>query len=337
MRIVDSNRQIWLNFFRAAEVYRDLKPWEWMYDSDLFGVQDPATGKVGYCCVLGNLGEHCALNVYMGPGGLSSYYEMLEFGEDDPMMAGLRQNCISVSFEDREALSDQDRKLIKELGLKYRGAGQWIMGREYLPGWLPWYISTEQAKYLTYALEQAVSIAIRVEEDPDLLHFDEEQILVRVPRQTSDSLQWEDQIMELPTCEYNLAIPVPNTVIEKGRQLPQKRTTLMLILSFGPQPVRDDKADRRPFFPTMAMMLDKKSKAILSFDMFAPNDIEKLPYWFVHTLEQFGGRPANIIVSNGFGASMIEQLAEMLDIKLEIRPDDPVFQEVTEMLFQFMG
>lgn len=337
MKVVKNNRQIWLNFFRAAEVYRDLKPWEWMYDSDLFGVQDPVTGKIGYCCVLGNLGEHYALNVYMGPEGLSSYYEMLEFGEDDPMMAGLRQNCISVSFEDRDALSDQDRKLIKDLGLKYRGAGQWVMGREYLPGWLPWYISIEQAEYLTHALQQAVGVAMRVEEDPELLRFDEEQVLVRVPRQTPNGLQWEDQIMELPDCEYDLAIPVPDAIIEKGRQLPQTRSVLMLILSFGPQPVRDDETSGRPFFPTMAMMLDKKSKAILSFDMFAPNDMKKLPYWFVHMLEKLGERPAKIIVSNGFGAGMIEPLAEGLSIKLEVRPDDPVFQEVTEMLFQFMG
>ncbi len=337
MQITQHNRQIWLDLFRAAEAYRDLKPWEWLYDSDIFGVQDPATGNIGYCCALGNLGEHMALNVYMGAEGLTSYYEMLEFGEDDPMMAGLRQNCLSVSFEDREVLSDQDRKLIKDLGLKYRGAGQWVMAREYSPGWLPWYISEEQAVFLTHALQQAVVVAIRAEEDPDMLQFDEEQVLVRVPRQTPKGLQWEDQIMDLPACTYEPAIPVSDAIVERGRQLPQTRNTLMLILSFGPQPVKDDQEDGRPFFPTMAMLLDKKSRAILSFEMFAPNDMEKLPHWFVYILEQRKERPAKIIISNGFGAGMMEQLAEKLSIKLEVRPDDPVFQEVTEMLFQFMG
>ncbi len=338
MQITQHNRQIWLDLFRAAEMYRDLKPWEWLYDSDLFGVQDPVTGKIGYCCALGNLGEHMALNVYMGAEGLTSYYEMLEFGEDDPMMAGLRQNCLSVSFEDRDVLSDQDRKLIKDLGLKYRGAGQWVMAREYAPGWLPWYISEEQAVFLTHALQQSVAVAIRAEEEPDMLQFDEEQVLVRVPRQTPEGLLWEDQIMDMPDINVSIAVKPHPTLMKKALKIKKADVAILLSLSFAPSPARED-AKSRPFFPILALVLDKGSGMIVAYEMFSPDDLEThLQGWLVGVFEDVVKcRPAHIIMPNGYGAGLLEDIADELDIELHINPDEPVFQDVMEMMFQFMS
>jgi len=45
----------WKGLYEAAVRLRELAPWEWMYDSDIFGVKNPYTGEVGYCCVLGRV------------------------------------------------------------------------------------------------------------------------------------------------------------------------------------------------------------------------------------------------------------------------------------------
>lgn len=336
MQVTPQNRQIWIDFFRAAEVYRDLRPWEWMYDSDLFGVQDPVTGKINYCCILGNLGEHFALNVYAGDDGLNSYYEMLEFGEDDPMMAGLRQKCFSVSFENREDLSNQDRKLIKDLGLKYRGAGQWVMAREYAPGWLPWYISEEAIPFLTQAFEQAVLVAKRAEQNPDLLHFDEEKVLVRVPKPSKTGLVWEDRILEMPNIKVSIALKPDATLMQQAKQISQSDQSFLLNLTFAPSPTVKDPGSR-PFFPMIAMLMDREKGLILSYEMFSPDELEtNLQEWLVYV---FGHlikcRPNHLILSNGYGAGLLEDIAEELDIELYISPDDPIFRDVMEMMFRF--
>ena len=79
--------QEWQALFEAAGEFYKLRPWEWMEDSELFGVLNPETGEIGYCCVMGNLGELLALGVYLGSDGLETYLMMqsgeLEEGDDN--------------------------------------------------------------------------------------------------------------------------------------------------------------------------------------------------------------------------------------------------------------
>jgi hypothetical protein len=81
-----------------------------MYDSDLFGVQDPETGEVGYCCVLGALGELLGLNVYLGARGLAGYLGMrAEYPEADPDII-YKLDTLVVHFDDRSFMEPEDLK-----------------------------------------------------------------------------------------------------------------------------------------------------------------------------------------------------------------------------------
>ena len=79
MKIPSCSLPVWKNLYDAALAFRDIEPWEWMSDTDVFGVQNPENGEIGYCCVLGELGEVLGL-VNTGPSrdadGLSSTIEI---------------------------------------------------------------------------------------------------------------------------------------------------------------------------------------------------------------------------------------------------------------------
>ena len=57
MKVPKVSLDAWGPLYDAALAFRDLAPWRFLYDDQLFGVMDPATGQTGYCCVLGTMGE----------------------------------------------------------------------------------------------------------------------------------------------------------------------------------------------------------------------------------------------------------------------------------------
>jgi len=65
MNIVTSLQE-WKALYEAALEFKELAPWNWMNDTDFFGVKDPVSGEIGYCCIMGAAGEYYALGLYSG-------------------------------------------------------------------------------------------------------------------------------------------------------------------------------------------------------------------------------------------------------------------------------
>jgi hypothetical protein len=151
----------WQALYEAATAFKKARCWEWMYDDDLFGVMDPETGEIAYCCIMGQLGEQYALGAYLGSEGLQSILDMMEGPDKFSTDLFFIQKCIMASFENREDLEKEDRAMIKELGLKFRGKKQWPQFRSYEPGLYPWFIDAWECRFLTLALQQALEVSLR--------------------------------------------------------------------------------------------------------------------------------------------------------------------------------
>ncbi|MBM4295731.1 MAG: hypothetical protein FJ126_12625, partial [Deltaproteobacteria bacterium] len=98
---------VWRELYAAAVNINKLAPWEWMYDADIFGVQNPVNGEIAYCCILGGLGEVFGLVAYLGTEGLESYYKLSE--QREPVFELFcHQKCLSITFDRRESLVKQE-------------------------------------------------------------------------------------------------------------------------------------------------------------------------------------------------------------------------------------
>src|SRR5215213_4021206 len=86
----------------AAEV-KELAPWRWMKEDDVFGVQNPETHEVGFVSVMGLLAEHTAVAVYIGAKGLYGFLDLQEDALEVNPFALLDIPQLQLSFEDRES------------------------------------------------------------------------------------------------------------------------------------------------------------------------------------------------------------------------------------------
>jgi hypothetical protein len=316
------SQQEWEALYQAAVAFRDLAPWDWMYDSDMFGVQDPTSGEVGYCCVMGNLGEHFALGVYLGSEGLAGYRK-IESGELNPPDATALlhyQKCLMASFEDREYLDRQDLGVIKALGLKFRGRNAWPLFRSYLPDYHPWFVTSDQARFLTVALQQAIEVAQRFGEDDDLLKPPREGLyLVRVPEQEGAMVRWSDRwLAPAPLrAAASATPPIDELRVQRIKHAATVRQGIWEAdLFLSPTPVQENKG-QRPYYPYMFLWVDRRSGMVLAPHLAAPDQrAAEFPQHFLTLVEQARALPQEVCVLTQEALDLLEPITSRLGVKL---------------------
>jgi hypothetical protein len=328
----------WKPLYDVMLEFRKLECWEWMYDSDVFGIQNPANGEIGYCSVMGNLGEFLALAVYIGTEGLETYIRVRdgEIGAGDIELLTC-QKCIMASFEDRNALTDKDRGIIKELGLKFRGHNEWSLFRDYTPGYYPWYLTKEQIPYLTMALQQTIEVAIRFKKDRDILVSpDKDNFLVRVPKKTKSGLQWKDEWLKPEPFEgtQNLVPKIEESSLKEIKANVKRNNMLWEIDVFlAPMPI-SEKGGERPYYPYMTLLVDGNMGVPLDFGLTAPwNYKEQFVDKFVNSIIRFG-IPSEVMVRSREVYELLEIIVKQLDIKLTAMKELPKMDKVQDFVLR---
>lgn len=59
-----------------AQEFHKAKLWKQLSDSDIFAVE-LEDGRIAYCCIMGNVGKHIGLGIYIGARGFRTYLDTL--------------------------------------------------------------------------------------------------------------------------------------------------------------------------------------------------------------------------------------------------------------------
>lgn len=335
------SRDEWAALYQAAVAFRDIGAWEWMYDSDLFGVQNPETGEIGYCCIMGNLGEHFALGVYLGSEGLAGYLTIASGALDPPSIAVLHyQTCLMASYEDRDHLERQDRDVIKALGLKFRGRHAWPLFRSYRPDHLPWFITADEARFLTIALQQAVDVALRFRDDESLLDpRDDGAFFVRVPEQRAEGLHWSDQwLTPAPLAASTHEVPqVDELRIQRIKQAqPTRQGVWEADFFLSPTPIQEHKG-ARPYYPYMLFWVEQRSGMVLPPHLVPPGQHRaEFQSYLLTLIEQTQVAPEEVQVLYPDPAALLEPVTDALGIRLRQVRKLPALEEARESLMSYL-
>ncbi|MGQ9630970.1 MAG: DUF7309 domain-containing protein [bacterium] len=312
----------WRDLYSSAVRFKEIRSWDWMLDSDVFGVQNPFGGEIGYCCVMGRLGQVFALVVYLGTEGLE-VHSRIQSGErfKNEIDALTSQKCLMASFEDREVLQKRDLQVMRELGLKFRGRNAWPLFRSYQPGYYPWYLTDVEAKYLTLALQQATEVALRFEKDEDMLTPPEEgYYLVRVPERKGNDWEWRDEwLRPLPMEKRRVGVkPINEVLLEKVKKISGRRGTWEVGFFYSPVPVKEEE-DERPYYPLVFLCVDHHSGFILGTHISGPREYAaEFPEQFLSSIEKIGFLPEEVQVEREGAWELLEPVTSKLNVKLKL-------------------
>jgi hypothetical protein len=332
----------WRELYEAAIRVKELAPWQWMKENDTFGVQNPETGVNGFVSVMGTLGEHYAAALYLGGQALYRLWDL----EDSGPLADPRQLLdipqLQASFEDREQLDARDRATIKALGLTFRGRQSWPQFRSYRPGYFPWYLETDEARFLAVALGQLCEVAPRFKADPSLFTVpDDEHHFVRVPRKEGDSLVWKDKVLHVPFEEkVYLDIPMDTAALNYLRTLLASKRQVEIDFFMLRARIQENR-NERPVMPYALLCVDAQSGMVLDVQLLeARPSLEAmwamLPAQVVQQLATLHLRPAAVRVRSDMLHQMLTPVSNSLGFKLIKRSHLRMLDPAKASLLEYM-
>lgn len=318
----------WRALYSAAIEFNKIKCWNWMFEDDIFGIQNPETGEIAFCSILGFLGEAFALNAYRGLEGLMSYENFREISgqsgtadKQDIADAFFKQKSLSATFENRDALDDKDLAVIKELGLKIRGKNQWPQFRSYEPGLYPWYLTSADCRFLTLILQQALEIVLSCSEDKAVLSGRKANtILVRARQGSGKKEKWVNTYRQVEFYGYDYKSFKINDelYLRKILNLAEKKDAEWEADTFFTEGPVQDKKNERPYFPTMFLLVDCRSGLVIRFDLITKieNESYRIIDKLIDAIKSYKTLPQTIYVAKRETYLYLHEVCEQLGVDL---------------------
>ena len=322
--IVDIWPEVYRKIYTLAGEIRKLAPWNWMYETELFGVKIRETGQVYFVSVMGSEGAFFALSAYKGYEGLMQFFDFQEHADTMPPETILTIPHLMLSFTGREELSGEQLASIKEAGLSFRGKGNWPQLDEIVPGYLPVLPGVSTLVDIPVILEQVIEVVRRAKKDPGCLFREGESgdaILVRTPSVFPGRVHWDDRYEmvdpEKESRKYHLTYSSGSS--EKVSRLPQSRNILQIDLVLIPSPVKE--RGQRGYFPFALLLVEKESEMIPGMQTLAPlPDLhamyESVPQKVLDELEKLKFRPGRIEVRSDILYQLLEKPLKLANCRL---------------------
>lgn len=296
----EPSTELWGELYELAAQIKKNAPWKMMEESDIFAVVNPRTNEKTYCSVMGHGGEFFAIAFFLGDEGYRSFVDISE-GILDQFDLVISQKCLMLSWEDNADAHKRDKFLYKQLGLKFRGRGQYPLFRFHDPGFEPWFIDYNQAEFLKTALPKVLEVKGALEDDSDFL-LDEK---ARIPCFTLVNDKWKQSWIATRYLDCEVCAPALNELEVRRFINDHGRNEAILEIDYFYLPGLI-KGDPKPYYPRAVMVVDA-SGPVVAFDLVNDNDLyTTVQQMLCMAIERIGGVPKTILV-----------LRDDLDIMLE--------------------
>lgn len=344
--------------YEAAFRFREMELWESLNDSDLFAVTLP-DGRIGYCCVMGNGGEHYAMVIYTGDKGWQTYCRAIDSSTGTSMIEMQLFACsidqTSCDFESADFITPQAkneaREYAKRTGTVIRRKKGYPEFIRIKPGHAPWKITGKEDEEAIYeALLGGLEVGRVLQEEGveellkrGFLSFREYPIPGRrkkIPllKRDGEKFNWSKTTLPpydpgrnpAPTLFNN---PSLTTLLlsMKGEGVFQCRFT------YAPAEVQTDK-DKAPVVPGWIFTLDENDWNIIPTvpEPAMAEDLAKLPESLGDTFAAMNRKPSVIKVCDPTTEALLEDFCGKTGITLQMVKALPQVDGAFDSICQMM-
>lgn len=333
------DKEIWLKLYDVAEKIKEIEPWKYLSDADLFKFISEELKDDFYFCVMGQAGMHTAVSVYSS-SQIDKYFALLK--NDYPSSVSMNyQECLICQFLDREKTLLENRKIIKELGLKFRGI--WISFENFEKGYEPRTLNIDQVEKLTILLENFYEMIKEYIENKINIDFDNEEIFIRSYNTKIN------RYVNKPGKIGNIEIQYKHFFFdvkfeEEVKKLPQKNMEFEYeFLNYLPIRIKEmvDK-ERRQYYPRVRSFAIRNSEFVLPPKLIDKKDYKTEMEYINESIDQLLkfifklGRPKTIYVRDDETKYLLNDIAKKANIELKVSPRLKTIDQFYKMIETMM-
>ena len=328
----------WSKLYEVAGVIKTMAPWETLWDTDLITIVLPGREEPVYCSVMGRNGDCFGIGVYPGYESIRGYYRLLEAKKGEPSFILVSyQNCLMCYFGDREEIAPQDRTVMDQLGLKFRGRNNWTYFRSLKTGYYPWFLDAEQTDLMTKALQNFVMACIHLKSGKLSVDFEGGETLIRF--YSKERGEWLNGASEMPAIpESRMKYIIRDAELIKALSSREKTgAKLEFDQIYLPKPVQEDQ-HKMPWLPRVVFLVDRENGFILDQRMLAED--EKSENVIIRMLQEYVkkcGRPTAIHVRNELFGRFIEDLCGKIGVEVVAGKRMRFINKIANDLNHYMG
>lgn len=336
---------------------KKIKLWDRLFEDEIFAFP-LADGQTGYCVIMGMMGEHFALALYIGERGLQSFRNIQQYpsfmssGQSSMKAVEfmLSQCCLQCSFENKDELSPEELASVRAYAssrqIKFRGANSFPQFTKFLPAKMPQNISGEDVGYLTEAMRAALEVNRRLMEDngreveKESLGFSTGPAYNRsYPLLTpdGDGFKWSIGQFSPPSPpEYLRPVLQDDLLRERVKRAKKQNTSWACDLVMLPSAIMDER-DNEPCFVYTLILADKRSGETIPIELvpdYKENAQKLLRDLGERMLER--GAPRQLIVTDDRTCAFLEDFALATDIRLVQNVEDELIEDIEESLMEAM-
>lgn len=323
--------------FDLMDEIKQLAPWTYMLETDTFVMENPnVPGQMLLVSVMGNRGEYLTIASYVGDTAIARFFRIQkqQHMEVEDLAYTMQ---LHATFEDRNALTDRDRQIIKEVGRKYRGRQSWPQFRSYSPGFEPWYLTRAEAVLLTHVLAQTLNVARRFQTDPQLLKgLKLNHHLFRIPTVSAEGVVWQDVIRQYtPVERFSIDVRVSAELMANCATLPRRPN--VVEIHFMLTPIRVGERGARARYVHLLIMVDAASGALLNMSPIESEDslddmFGRVAHQMLEAFSVVGWLPSEVRVPSDFVSALLTPPFSALGVSVVTTKDVPALADFIAQL-----
>jgi hypothetical protein len=311
----------WKKLHEATAEFIKLEPWKAFNDTHLFGIQDPASGSIGYCAIMGSESQFYGFVLHRGDIGLLTYLKLIQ-GEYEGKEFDfyVETDCLRIELCSPAELESEEREILNKVQCEQTNLAPCF--RSNLPNFTSWYINEEEAEHLTFCMKAVCRFVEEYKDRPDeVTNWSEFSfpLCVADPGSKDGITIKKHTVTSVNIPKEKKVKPYSNMAILddlKTWEFPQSGSweldtflTPMLIHERG-----------RPFPPKTMMIVHADTKEILCADNYDPIEedlpCEKIATLLINTIQEKKILPNLLPVTDERLHGYLQPICEALNIEI---------------------